>query len=261
MRDELDELVRRASRLGGTLGVVAHDLGTGERAEVNADRRFTSASVIKIAVMATVLAEAEAGRLSLGDRLPAPPDARVPGSGVIKDLADAAEFSVRDLLTLMIIVSDNTATNLLIDLVGMDAVNAWCARHGLGSTVLARVMMDAAARARGDENVTTPADVAALLTGLVRGGFLGEEGTAFALDALARQQLNDRLPRHLPPGVTLAHKTGELASVCHDAGIVLPEDRDPIVLVAMTEGIASEADAAALIADAGRAVYTATGLL
>lgn len=261
MRDELDELVRRASRLGGTLGVVAHDLGTGERAEVNADRRFTSASVIKIAVMATVLAEAEAGRLSLADRLPAPPDARVPGSGVIKDLADAAEFSVRDLLTLMIIVSDNTATNLLIDLVGRDAVNAWCARHGLGSTVLARVMMDAAARARGEENVTTPADVAALLTGLVGGELLGEEGTAFALDALARQQLNDRLPRHLPPGVTLAHKTGELAAVCHDAGIVLPKDRDPIVLVAMTEGIASEADAAALIADTGRAVYAATGLL
>ncbi|MFB4299223.1 serine hydrolase [Actinomadura sp. NTSP31] len=260
MRGELDGLVRRADRLGGTLGVVAHDLGTGERAEVNAGHRFTSASVIKLAVMAAVLAEAGAGGRSLDDRLPAPPDARVPGSGVIKDLADAAEFSVRDLVTLMIIVSDNTATNLLIDLVGRDAVNAWCAGRGLHGTVLARVMMDAAARERGEENLTTPADVAALLTGLVRGELLGEEGTAFALDVLARQQVNDRLPRHLPPGVTLAHKTGELASVCHDAGIVLAKGREPIILVAMTEGIDSEHEAAALIADTGRAVYTATGL-
>ncbi|QKG21633.1 serine hydrolase [Actinomadura verrucosospora] len=259
--DELDGLVRRADRLGGTLGVVAHDLGTGERAEVNADRRFTSASVIKLAVMATVLAEAEAGGRSLDDRLPAPPDARVPGSGVIKDLADAAEFSVRDLLILMIIVSDNTATNLLIDLVGRDAVNAWCARHGLHGTELGRVMMDAAARARGDENVTTPADVAALLTGLVRGELLGEASTAFALDVLARQHYNERLPRHLPAGATMAHKTGELAAVCHDAGIVLAKGREPIVLVAMTEGIESEAEAATLIADTGRAVYAATGLL
>lgn len=260
MRDELDALARRAGRLGGTLGAVAHDLGTGERASVGADRRFTSASVIKLAVMMTVLAEAEAGGRSLDDRLPAPPDARVEGSGVIKDLADAAEFSVRDLLTLMIIVSDNTATNLLIDLVGMDAVNAWCARNGLHGTVLARVMMDAAARARGDENVTTPADVAALLTGLVRGELLGEAATAQALDVLLRQQCNDRLPRHLPPGAALAHKTGELDAVCHDAGIVLPKDRDPIIVVALTEGIENQDDAAALIAETGRAIYTATGL-
>ncbi|MDL4817797.1 serine hydrolase [Actinomadura opuntiae] len=260
MRDELDGLARRAERLGGTLGVAVHDLGTGGRAEVRADHRFTSASVIKLAVMAAVLAEAEAGRRSLDERLPVPPGARVPGSGVIKDLADAAEFSVRDLVTLMTIVSDNTATNLLIDLVGRDAVNAWCARHGLHGTVLARVMMDAAARERGEENLTTPADVAALLTGLVAGELLGEEGTAFALDVLARQQVNDRLPRHLPPGVTLAHKTGELAAVCHDAGIVLAPDRDPIILVVMTEGIDSEAEAVSLIADTGRAVYTATGL-
>ncbi|TDD79248.1 serine hydrolase [Actinomadura darangshiensis] len=260
MRDELDEQVRRAGRLGGTLGVVAHDLGTGERAAAGADRRFAAASVIKLPILLAVLAEAEAGGRSLDDRLAAPPDARVGGSGVVKDLADAAEFSVRDLLTLMIIVSDNTATNLLIGMVGMDAVNAWCARHGLHGTVLARVMMDAAARERGEENLTTPADIAALLTGLVRGELLGERATARALDVLSRQQLNDRLPRHLPAGVTLAHKTGELAGVCHDAGIVLPGDRAPIVVVAMTEGIENEHDAAALISDTGRALYAATGL-
>ncbi|WP_329522199.1 serine hydrolase [Spirillospora sp. NBC_01491] len=278
MRDELDELARRAAGWGGALGVVAHDLGSGERVAVGAGRAFTAASVIKLPIMMTLLSGAEAGRWSLDDRLPLGPEASVGGSGIVKDLVDVPDLSVRDLLTLMIVLSDNTATNLLIDLVGLDGVAAWCARNGLRGTVPARRMLDAAARARGEENLTTPDDVAALLAGLARGELLDGPSTALALDVLARQQTNDRLPRHLPAGARLAHKTGELVGVRHDAGIVLAEGRAPLVVVALTEaagpaGAAADAGAggpasaeveeraADLIAEVGRVVYTATGLI
>ncbi|OLT10101.1 hypothetical protein BJF79_05105 [Actinomadura sp. CNU-125] len=256
MHDELDELARRASASGGRLGLAVHDLGTGERAEVDAGRVFTAASVIKLPIMMTLLSGTEAGTWSLDDRLPLAPSRRVGGAGVAAELADVPDLSVRDLLTLMIIVSDNMATNLLIDLLGMDAVTSWCARHGMPRTVLARSMMDADARARGHENRTTPADTAALLTGLARGDLLGERATAHALEVLTRQQTADRLPRHLPGGVRLAHKTGELDGVRHDAGIVLADGRAPIVIVVLTEGFADEDHAADLVAEAGRVVYT-----
>lgn len=277
MRDALEGPARWAARWGGALGAAVHDLGTGERAEVAAGRPFTSASVIKVPLLAALLAGAEAGDWSLDDRLPVGPEARVGGSGVLKDLADVPDLTLRDLATLMIVLSDNTATNLLIDLVGFAAVNAWCARHGLRGTVLARRMLDAEARARGDENLTTAGDMAALFTGLVRGDLLGERSASFALDVLARQQVADRLPRHLPDGARLAHKTGELPGVRHDAGVVLPEGRAPIVVVVLTEGVTDPPPApggpgdrepepvrdraADLIAETGRAVYAATGLI
>lgn len=256
LHDELEDLARRAAAAGGRLGLAVHDLGTGERAGVEAGRVFTAASLIKLPVMAALLSGTEAGTWSLDDRLPLDPASGVGGAGVVAELADVPDLSVRDLLTLMIIISDNTAANLLIDLLGMDAVTSWCARHGMPRTVLARSMMDAGARARGDENLTTPSDMAVLLTGLARGDLLGGRATAHALDVLTRQQAGDRLPRHLPRGVRLAHKTGELEGVRHDAGIVLADGRAPIVVVAMTEGMADEDHAADLVAEAGRVVYS-----
>jgi len=264
---ELAELAERAADRHGRLGVLAEDLGTGERVALAADRTFTSASVIKLPVLVTVLDRVESGAWSLDARLTIRPTDRVGGTGIIAHLADVHELSLRDLLMLMIVLSDNTATNVLIDAVGLDAVNAWCTRTGLTRTVLARRMLDLAARERGAENVTSPADVAALLAALARGELLGEQATGFALDVLTRQQVNDRLPRHLPAGVRLAHKTGELAGIRHDAGLVLPPDRSPLVIVALTEGFtdphsATDAGgpAADLVAEVGRVVYAASGL-
>ncbi|WP_051580233.1 serine hydrolase [Pseudonocardia acaciae] len=246
----LDELAARATKLGGALGAVIEDLRTGRRAEVGAQRAFTSASVIKLPIAMTVLA----GELPLDRQVMVRAAARAGGSGILRDL-EVPALSVRDLLTLMITISDNTATNVLIDLVGIDAVNAWCAGHGLTGTVLARRMFDAEARARGEENLTTARDVATLLADLARGRLLDPPATDFALDVLARQRVNDRLPRHLPDGLRLAHKTGELDGIRHDAGIVLDKGKPTIVVVALTEAINSAATACDLIAEVGRLAY------
>ncbi|POM26699.1 Beta-lactamase precursor [Actinomadura rubteroloni] len=243
-RKALDELAHRAEGRGGVLGVVVQS-ANGEYASVNADRAFTAASLIKLPVMLALLDGVEAGRWSLDDRLPVRD--RVGGAGILRDLADVADLSVRDLVTLMIVISDNTAANLLIDRIGAPAVADWCGRHGLRATVLERRMMDAEARARGAENRTSPADMAKLLDGLVRGTLLGPAMTAFALDVLARQQVRDRLPRYLPAGLRIAHKTGELDGLRHDVGIIFTNA--PIIVAALTEN-ADEADD--LIAESAR---------
>jgi beta-lactamase class A len=222
----------------GRAALVVRPLDGGEATEVEADRRFPAASLIKLPILAAAL---DAG-LPLGERLPAGPP--VPGSGVLAHLADIGDMSVRDLLTLMIAVSDNTATNIIIDRIGMEEVNAWCERRGLTATVLARRMMDARARERGLENLTSAADVASVLSWLA--------DRPFAVTALEAQQLNDRLPRHLPAGFRLAHKTGELRGVRHDAGIIYPPSGAPVVVAVLTEGCA---DGAGLIAECGRSVF------
>jgi beta-lactamase class A len=232
LRESLEELT------GEHAAVVVRSLAGGDAVELRADHPFTAASLIKLPILATAL---DSG-LPLGARLPVRP--AVPGSGVLAYLADVEDMSVRDLLTLMIAVSDNTATNLLIDRIGMDQVNAWCARLGLTATVLARRMMDAEARERGQENRMSAADVASVLTRLAT--------SPFAVTALEAQQLNDRLPRHLPPAFRLVHKTGELPGVRHDAGIVYPPSGAPVVLAVLTEGAHDGSD---LVAEAGRRVY------
>nr|WP_272918015.1 serine hydrolase [Actinomadura rayongensis] len=237
-------MARRAEARGGVLGVVVQG-ASGERASVNADRTFTAASLIKLPVLLALLDGVEAGRWSLDDRLPVRD--RVGGAGILRDLADVADLSVRDLVSLMIVISDNTAANLLIDRIGQHTVADWCARHGLHATVLARRMMDAEARERGEENRTSPADMATLLDGLVRGTLLGPAATAFALDVLARQQVRDRLPRDLPDNVRIAHKTGELDGIRHDVGVIFTNT--PIVVAALTENT-EEADD--LIAETAR---------
>lgn len=263
MRDELARVAGRAAAYGGRMGIAVHDLGTDERVAVDDDAPFTSASVIKLPVMMTVLTAD--GAPPLDARLPIDDAHRVGGSGIIGDLADLRELTVRDLVTAMIALSDNTATNVLIDAVGIPAVMDWCRAAGLRGTTLARHMLDFAARARGLDNRMSPSDAAALLAGLARGTLAGPDATAFALEALGRQRFNEMLPRLLPPGVRVAHKTGELPGVRHDVGLLYLPGRGPeapIVVAAMTEGFhGPEAEreyggpATDLIAEAARIVH------
>lgn len=257
MREELAELAGRAARWNGRCGIVVQDLGSGERTAVGDLEPYTSASVIKLPVMMTVLT----GGLPLTGRLPIAEEHRVGGSGIIGDLADLRELTVRDLVRAMISLSDNTATNVLIAAVGMDAVNAWSAAHGLRSAHLARFMLDLDARARGLENRIGPEDTVRLLAGLARGELAGPEATELALHALACQRFADMLPRYLPPDVAVAHKTGDLSGIRHDAGIITVPGRAPIVMAAMTEGFTGEdaegeygGPASDLIAEAARLV-------
>jgi len=203
---------------------------------VLADEVVTAASTIKVPILAAALSDVEAGRLDLAQPT-AIPSQRTGGSGVLHALPSVRTLTLADLLTLMTIVSDNTATNVVIDVIGMDRVNQFCARVGLKGTVLRRKMMDADAVRRGLENTTTARDQATLLDAIAWRDLLPAPLRAFALQALEQQQFNDGLPALLPDGAIVAHKTGELPGLRHDVGIITGTTGRQAVVAVLVSGV------------------------
>ena len=152
----------------GVMGVTIEDLKSGERLSLNGDLVFTQASAIKLPLLVELFRQAEDGRHDLDAPVTLTEGDVVPGSGVLRRLtAGQVTMTLLDIATLMIIVSDNTATNMIIDRVGMDQVNETMARLGLGETKLQRKMMDADAWSENRENLSTPNEQAKLLALLV----------------------------------------------------------------------------------------------
>ncbi|MEW6217720.1 MAG: serine hydrolase, partial [Candidatus Bipolaricaulota bacterium] len=275
-----------AAHLEGRISVQVVDSLTGRTWDWEGQERCPSASVIKLAIAWEAFREAEAALLHLDETVSIPPGAAVGGTGVLQLLSPRLSLTWRDLVTLMLVVSDNTATNLLIDRLGFDAINATARSLGLTQTVLQRKMMDFAARASGRENYMSAADAARLLAMLAAGAHRQDDASSGGQEArlspdsgkellaiLERQQFNHKLPALLPP-VRCAHKTGELPGLEHDAGIVyLPAKKGngnasaagkpaglvgsadvPVVVVVFTWGLRSNADGARAIAEVARAV-------
>ena len=206
---------------------------------IGADEAVTAASTIKVPILAAALDEVKAGRLDLAQPSTIPPQ-RTGGSGVLQALPYLHTLTLADLLTLMIIVSDNTATNVVIDLIGMERINQFCADAGLNGTVLRRKMMDAEAVRLGLENTTTAHDQARLLDAIAWRNLLPAPLRAFALQALERQQFNDGLPSLLPDEVIVAHKTGELPGVRHDVGVITGTNGRQAVVAVLLSGVDAE---------------------
>ncbi len=220
LRDVRSAIDRLISQAPGTVGLLIRDLASGAQLEWAPAERFPAASIIKIPVLVEALRQVQDGALRLDDRIAVPAAAKVGGFGILKELESVGDLSLRDLLTLMIVISDNTAANLCIDRVGMDRVNGLLASLGLDGTILQRKMMDMEARRRGLDNFTTPGDTARLLELLATHRILTPALCDTAIDILSRQQVRDRLPLWLPAEMRVAHKTGELPEVRHDAGII-----------------------------------------
>lgn len=218
------------------------------------EERVPSASMIKTVVMATLLQEAQDGRISLADGTILRGQDRVAGSGVVQGMRAGTWLSYGQLAAYMIGQSDNMATNLLIDALGMDAVNEECQRLGLADTSLRRKMMDTAAATSGRENYTSASDQARLLLMVARGELVSPEASERALGWLEDQADTRGLAQGLPDGVAFAHKTGSLDGVRHDGGIVLGDH--PYVLVVMTTGM-DQGQADALMARVSTAVWEA----
>jgi beta-lactamase class A len=236
----------------GRLHVAAWEPDAADRPLlIRADEAVTAASTIKVPILAAALDEVDAGRLDLAQPN-AIPSQRTGGSGVLQALPYLHTLTLADLLTLMIIVSDNTATNVVIDLIGMERVNQFCADAGLNGTVLRRKMMDTEAVRLGLENTTTAHDQAKLLGAIAWGNLLPAPLRAFALQALERQQFNDGLPSLLPDEVTVAHKTGELPGVRHDVGVITGTNGRQAVVAVLLSGL----DAVPLDLCGGRSAST-----
>ncbi|GGL03995.1 serine hydrolase [Deinococcus radiotolerans] len=220
-----------ASGFPGVVGLRVTDLNGTELAAWNADRVFPAASTIKVPLLILALQEAQAGRLDLTARVTMQAVDRVPGAGVLHELGAGLALTWQDVLTLMIIVSDNTATNLVIGRLGVDAVNTWLTAQGLdGTRLVGKLQLPPEqrneAQRRGERNSTTAQDQTDLLRALLAGTLLDAAHAALALDIMGRQQYRDLIARRMPCGpdgerlYRSATKSGELLGVHHDVGVL-----------------------------------------
>ncbi len=233
LQGSLEDLVQSYS---GSYAVACSAVDGSWSVGVNGSDSLVSASVIKLAILGTLLDQAQRGMLSLDDAVTVSSSDIVGGTGVIQAMGAGGSYSYRQLATYMIQDSDNVATNLIIDAVGMSSVNEFANSIGLSSTVLNRRMMDFST---GTENYVSADDVAKILSLIGNGGFVSADMSDFALGLLEGQHDTSGLLEGLPDGVVFAHKTGDLDNVFNDAGIVLGDE--PYIMVALTND-ASAAD-------------------
>jgi len=238
----------------GNIAVVVKDLKTNEEIKINENQIFPSASTIKILIMSELLNRVNQGTLSLDDKIEITPDLMTGGDGILKELKPGNKFTLEEIMTLMIIVSDNMATNILINLLGMDNINKTIQALGLKNTKLQRRMMDSEAAKQGKENLITANDLAHVLELIYNGKNVNEKYSRLMLDVLKRQQVRGRLDLYLPEDVLIAHKTGDLDKLEHDAGIVFLPDREYIICVLTNETISNK-DGREIIGKISKMVY------
>ncbi len=234
-------------KLDGVLGVAIEDLTTGQKFMLRGDAVFAQASSIKIAVLAELYHQNQlalhgtAGKAKLTDLYTMQSADLVADSDIMSGLTPGvSRISNRDLATMMVAVSDNSATNVLIDRVGMDNVNAMLDSLGLRNTRLRRKMMDIKAAAEGRENISTPQEMMTLLEKIYQGKVLDNEATADFFKMLGTHK-SGFLTRDLPDGVQIANKPGELEAVRNDSGVVFLQNR-PYIICVMTTYLARERD-------------------
>ncbi|MCH8207339.1 MAG: serine hydrolase [Chloroflexi bacterium] len=248
-----DKVTHLVDEFPGVAGVCVAGLASPHRLKVRPNEVFPTASSIKIHILAQLMLRAERGEVDLGKRICVTPQMRAAGSGILADLDGDVELTIGDLATLMIIVSDNTATNICIDLAGMEETNDLIRELGLRSTHLRRKMQDNAAVAEGRENVSTPEEMVAVLERLYNDR-PSTKAARMCLDVL-RKPKPGPLRKGIPPAVPLANKTGGVENVSCDAGIAyLP--RRPYAIAVMTKfGLGAPEVHDRFITDVARAVH------
>ncbi len=249
------------------IAVALIDPETDTRFAIGGDRVFHAASTMKTPVLIEVYRQAAAGRFSLDDSLRVENDFTSIADGSpfrIEDDSDDALYerlghsmSIRDLAERMITVSSNLATNLVIERVEADSVQRAMERMGTQTMRVLRGVEDIKAFERGLNNTATAADLALLLDAIRRGEAVSPAASEAMRDILLKQEFNEMIPAGLPPGTRVAHKTGWITGIVHDAAIVYPEDAASYVLVILTEGFKDHETASQAGAKIARMVHEA----
>ncbi|MGH2451994.1 MAG: serine hydrolase [Candidatus Limnocylindria bacterium] len=266
------------------MGVAATYLPTGRHIGYRESELFPTASVIKVPILVTLYEDALAGAVDLAERVTYRADSKVPGSGVLQDLDDGLTCTVRDLAVLMITVSDNTATDLLLARLGKERVEASMARYGLdsirlpfsvGELLYELAGLDPAAPGQYEEarrrlrkvegdggraldpersDRATPKDLCRIFELLESRAILDEDACAAILDINQRQKFGEIIPSRLPKGTITAHKTGSLRGVRNDAGIVYGP-KGPYAVAIMSRGMPDETLGTRALAEISLALY------
>src|SRR6516225_1495823 len=263
-----DDLRARVQKLidesGAEVAVVVRD-GQGTRLAIDPDKEFHAASTMKVPVMIELFRRADAGKLSLDEPLPVRNEFHsiVDGSVYQLSVGDDSDAEVykavgktmtlRQLCEAMITVSSNFAANLLIERLGAKNIQHTVDQLGAGGIHVLRGVEDQKAFDKGMNNTTSAAALATLLEAISQGTAASKDSCRDMTNILARQHFSDAIPAGLPPGTPVAHKTGNITGIHHDAAIV--GGPHPYVLVVLVRGINEEKTSAALIAAVSREVW------
>lgn len=215
---QLQDIVNSSSFLTGMMAV---DLTTGDSFAINQDIVFAQASAIKIPVLMEVYKQAKEGKFALTDTRSLITSNTVGGSGILNAMVDPVSLSIRNYCMLMVGLSDNSATNTLIDLVGLKNINATMQSLGLKTTKVQRKMIDQPASLRNEENISTPAEAVKILKLLYDGKFLDKATSDEILFTLQKNPVeNSKLARGIPSNVKIAFKPGGMGGVSTEWGVI-----------------------------------------
>jgi beta-lactamase class A len=255
-----------ADSKGAAYAVAILDYEDGFRFAINPDRLFHAASTIKVAILLAIAKAIDEGRIRPGDTLhvrnrflsaidgtPFRIDAESDGYPQLhKRIGRTAKIS--DLAEWMIVSSSNLATNLLLDYLTVDYAQAVLPDAGIKGVELRRGVDDTKAHEQGFNNETTAAGLLDLFAAL-RGDFLSRQSRDMVISILLQQRFNSMIPAPLPAHASVAHKTGEISTACHDAGIVYLPEREPYILVVLTQVPAESNGRREAIAKISEAVF------
>ena len=250
-----DQIEAHCRTFSGDCGLVILDPRSGVLLAHNPHLSFSAASLIKLPMMVHYGLLVQRGELDPHYRLPLQDEDMVPGSGVLQDLMPGCMLTANDLVTLMIILSDNTATNMVIDLLGMPPVNATIEMLDLPETRLRRKMYDWEAQDRGLENTTSAQDTADLLLAMWQGEQLEPDMRQRLLAIMRRQHYQNKLPFLTADKEQWAHKTGELDDADHDAGFLLLDDDTAVIIALLTRDGRDQQERVQLANKVGKLVY------
>ena len=220
---EYTKIQEKLQELPGSISFYYKNLVTGQEFSYREDEKMYAASVIKLYIMADAFYRIKQGQLDPDQIYVMKKEDYVPSCGAVAYMHEGLEVTVMDLITLMIIFSDNTATNILIDLLGMDQINEEIKQMEIEQVWLRRKMYDIEKSRQGIQNQITAKQTGILLQRMYEGTLVDEESSRKMLSIMKNQQLNGKIPFYLnalDPEPEIAHKTGEDSGITHDVGIV-----------------------------------------
>lgn len=248
-----EKILQEINHMEGNISFIVKDLNEDKYIlEHEVHKIYPSASTIKILIMIEAMNQVNKGIYSLEDMIKIKEDNRVDYSIISELLID--EYRFLDLITLMIIVSDNTATNILIDLLGYDNINKMGESLGLKDTYLRRKMIDFQAAKEGRENTTSIRDMGILLENIYNRSIVSPEHCIKMEKILQKQQHKDLLTRYIVEDITIGHKSGELHNLNHDVGIVRLKNKDYIIGVFVSKA-KNNIEAKKIIGKVSKIVY------
>lgn len=250
LKSDLHRLIEKEA---GLYSIAVVNLKTGERFNMNL-RKMPSASNIKIFIMIEAYKQINQGMLREDDAMVIRNSMKVGGTGGLQSVKEGTTRTIKQLIELMITQSDNTATNILINRLGMKSINEKIRSLGCKNTVLQRKMMDFDSIRQGKDNFTSVEDLALVLEKLYRGQCVNQDTDKKMIAILKRQQNNNKIPRLLPKGTVTAHKTGELTGISNDAGIIYRKKGD-YILCTMTQNLPDVSKGDTVIAKISKKVY------